>query len=198
MAHQALWFVGPDRATRQRRRRLRERDEDRHRDGLKPLAGLRIPAFFKQSSTFPFHIRETWPGTVADGWQEHLDIASISIASASNDAPRLIIADDVQWTDGVRHQTAEEAAQQDEELAACAATGSCPERCVGADADQVVPRNESLTVGGGSETIEVRIEDIESGAKTSQVFTPEYSSHPSACADCEVAMDQMPVPASVP
>ena len=97
----------------------------------------------------------------------------------------------------VRHQTAEEAEQQDAMLSACASEGSCPQRCTGPE--MVYPRNESLTVQGGSEIVSVLIENVETGAQSSKTFMPDYAAHPAQTADCHqcvVAMDSMPVPAS--
>ncbi len=92
------------------------------------------------------------------------------------------------------HQTQEEAEEADQALIDCQEDDSCGDDwCTGPET--VYLRSSSLTIDGDSASITITIENVDTGAESSKVFSPSYVDHPEDCADCVTAADSMPLPA---
>ena len=93
-------------------------------------------------------------------------------------------------------QTAAEAEAEDSYLSACAANGSCPsEPCSGPDT--VSLQTTGLSVREASSSIGIVVENLDTGATSSKVFSPNYSDHPARagqCGTCGVASGSMAIP----
>ncbi len=91
------------------------------------------------------------------------------------------------------HQTSAEAEKQDEALVLCGENDTCPEPCSGPDT--VTLHRDGVRVDGDPAEVTITEENLGTGARAEQTFTPSYSDHPDECWACVTASETMPSPA---